>query len=93
MGHASGGVAILVKDSLYATPVNIPSNIEFIAIRIYNRRPVTVCSIYIPPNSNPDPTHIDNINQLPKHFILAGDFNAHNVIWGSQYTSRFGKII
>lgn len=90
MGQASGGVAILVKNSIYTTLVNIQSNIKFKAIRVDKHHPVTVCSLYNPPNLNPDPTHIENIiNELPKPFIVTEDFNAHNTIWGS--TSWFGK--
>lgn len=31
--------------------------------------------------------------QLPKPFIILGDFNAHNLLWGSWSTDTRGKII
>ena len=35
----------------------------------------------------------DLIKQLPKPFIIAGDFNSHNTLWGSQRTNGRGKIL
>lgn len=33
------------------------------------------------------------INQLPKPYFLCGDFNAHNIIWGSKNTDQRGKML
>jgi hypothetical protein len=55
---------------------------------------VTFCSIYIPPNNNLVPNDLDNlIKQLPTPFILLGDFNAHNILWGSNHISDRGKKV
>ena len=35
----------------------------------------------------------DLINQLPATFILMGDFNAHNPIWGGTVVNERGKMI
>ena len=35
----------------------------------------------------------DLIKQLPKPFIIAGDSNSHNTLWGSQRTNGRGKIL
>ncbi len=37
---------------------------------------------------------LDNlIKQLPTPFILLGDFNAHNILWGSNHISDRGKNV
>ena len=33
------------------------------------------------------------IEQLPRPFIIMGDFNSHDEIWGSKKTEKKGKII
>lgn len=33
------------------------------------------------------------IRQLPKPFILVGDFNSHNIVWGSNITNSRGKTV
>lgn len=47
------------------------------------------------PNQKPfTDTDINNIiKQLPQPFIIVGDFNSHNVIWGSDQTDQRGKVI
>ena len=35
----------------------------------------------------------DLINQLPSPFLLLGDFNDHNHMWGSNIIDGRGKII
>lgn len=83
----------IIKDTLHSIQINLNSNIELIAIKTYNPNSVTICSIYIPPNLNPNSTQIDLlINQLPKPYMLAGKLNAPNQIWGLAHTSRLGKI-
>jgi hypothetical protein len=48
----------------------------------------------IPPSRPIDKNKILNIiNQLPKPYLLAGDFNAHHPTWGSTPTNEKGKII
>lgn len=55
---------------------------------------ITICNIYIPPDYNLSKTELTNIlNQLPRPFVITGDFNAHNKIWGSQTTFGKGKIL
>ena len=43
---------------------------------------VNICSKYIPPSNDIDENEVKKlVNQLPKHFILLGDFNSHNTLW------------
>lgn len=92
--HASGGVSIFVKKSIYSEEVKINTNMEVIAVKIHNPQTVTLCNIYIPPDLPRDQIKLaDIILQLPRPFLLVGDFNAHNIIWGSDHTDRRGKFL
>lgn len=91
---ASGGTAILTKNSMPYEEIKIQTTLEAIAIKTYLPDPITICSIYIPPASNIDDTDIEDIKkQLPGPVIFTGDLNAHNILWGSQYNNRLGEII
>lgn len=92
--NASGGVAILVHSSLLSQQLNIQTDLEVIAITTFLPNKITVASIYLPPNQPLSQTELTNlIKKLPPPFILAGDFNAHNNIWGSNKIDGRGKII
>lgn len=91
---ASGGVAIFVNNQNYAEELKINTDLEVIAIKTYLPEPLTICNIYLPPNQNIDPTKVQNlINQLPSPFIITGDFNSNNTLWGSSKTNKRGQII
>ena len=53
---------------------------------------ISICSLYVPTNSNIIELELDLI-QLPKPFMLMGDFNSHNQIWGSRDTNERGRTI
>ena len=51
-------------------------------------------NIYIPPRSKILEKDLDEIvNQLPTPFLLLGDFNGHNFIWGSDDVNDKGRVI
>ena len=53
-----------------------------------------MCTIYILQCKEITETELNNlIEQLPRPFILMGDFNSHNEIWGSKKTDKKSKII
>ena len=55
---------------------------------------ITVCSVYIPSNEEPKELELNNfIEQLPKPFVIMGDFNSHNEIWVSKKTDKKGEVI
>ncbi|KAI5710266.1 hypothetical protein M8J75_007113 [Diaphorina citri] len=93
---ASQGLITLVKKCHYVNRINIQSTLQALAIQIkhpiYNY--LTICNIYIHPSHRLQQTEISNlIEQLPTPFLLIGDFNAHNPIWGSINRCNKGKII
>ena len=51
-------------------------------------------TVYIPPNEELKESELYNsIEQFPRPFIIMGDFNSHNEIWGSKKTDKKGKVI
>ena len=50
--------------------------------------------MYIPPNFHLETEHLDTLlKQLPSPYILVGDFNGHNILWGCKDNSPKGNII
>ena len=69
-------------------------NLQAVAVSITLHRAITLCSIYIPPISRLSAKDLDDlVPQLPSPFILLGDFNGHNIIWGSKDISDKSRII
>ena len=72
---ASGGVAVIVNNSVPHHSVKLDSTLQAVAVSISLSKTVTLCSVYLPPSSPIDARKLDNlINQLPKSFILMGFF-------------------
>ena len=91
---ASGGTSIFVKSDIPHRPININSNLQAIAVNVTLSKPITICSIYLPPHDNFSKQDLENlINQLPRPFILLGDFNSHSKLWGCTDTNDKGAII
>jgi len=92
--RASGGVSVIVNNRAPHSIIPLNTNLQAIAVSVTLHRVITFCSIYIPPNSNLIPNELDNIvQQLPTPFVLLGDFNAHNILWGSNYINDRGHKI
>ena len=46
---------------------------------------ITICSVYIPPLFSLNSQHFDSLlQQLPSPYIILGDFNGHNILWGNK---------
>lgn len=51
---------------------------------------INICSVYIPPNDHIDKNELNKlIVQLCKLFILLGDLNSHNTIWGNKQIEKW----
>ena len=91
-GRGTGGVAIIINNKCPSS--QIKTNIQAVAVSVTLHRTISVCSIYIPPRSKIVEKDLDEIvNQLPTPFLLLGDFNGHNFIWGSDDVNDKGRII
>ena len=92
--NPKGGVALLVASEHPQEKIPLATGLQAVAARVTINTPVTLCSLYLPPDervSQNDLTVI--INQLPTPFVLMGDFNAHNAIWGDSKTDGKGRMV
>ncbi|KAI5742864.1 hypothetical protein M8J77_012058 [Diaphorina citri] len=97
---ACGGVCTYIHDSCFSKQLIINSNLQCIAVQVkipQFPQPISICNIYTPNTpqsirySEPDLTAIKR--QLPSPFIILGDFNAHNPLWGSLTLTSEGKEV
>jgi len=92
--RAGGGVGSLIHTDYPSEQIPIHSNLEVIAVQITLEAKISICNIYIPNQTPFNSSDIDNIiKQLPKPFILLGDFNSHSEYWGSATTDARGKTM
>lgn len=90
---ACGGVCVFVKNFLTPLPLTINTHLQAVAVRLKCLH-LTVCSIYLPPNVTVTNAELEDlIVQLPPPFLLLGDINAHNPLWGSEFFSPRGRTV
>ena len=93
-GNAHGGVGIWVKNNKPAHQIPLNTNLQAVAVSLMMGKRVTICSLYLPPGEIIPRQAIENlVNQLPKPFMLVGDFNAHSPLWFDRRECARGKII
>ena len=92
--NAKGGVGIFIRKEIPYISINLDTNFQVVAVQLYLHQKITSCSIYIPPDQIFTQQELEKlIQQLPKPFILSGDFNSHNKIWFDKKTDNKGRII
>ena len=58
------------------------TTLEAAAVTINSTKRYTICSVYLSPNANIDMEELKSlIRQLPRPFLLLGDFNAKHPAW------------
>lgn len=91
---ASGGTSIFVQSDTPHSLLDLTTNLQAKALNVSLTKTITICSIYIPPNSQLNQNDLENLlEQLPRPFMLLGDFNGHSKLWGCSDTNNKGKII
>ena len=89
-----GGVAIIVRKSIQHHTINLNTVLQAVAVRACFEREITICSVYLPPRSGFSLNDIQTlVNQLPPPFLILGDFNSHNPLWGGNILDAKGRII
>lgn len=93
--RANGGCAILVKNSIMSSAINIQSTIQNIVIRIHLPTiEFTIACVYLPPDLELTIRELQFfVDQLPAPFLLVGDFNASHHRWGSMNDNDRGHVI
>ena len=91
---ASGGTSIFVRRDIPYSVFNINSNIQNTCCSISAQKTYTICNLYIPPSHNISIADFDTLlSQLHSPFVILGDLNAHNILWGSDHTDTRGRLI
>lgn len=92
---SSGGVAIIVDRGVACREVELRTPLEAVAIRgVLFDKLVTISSVYIPPNYQLNKSEFQNyIDELPAPYIVVGDLNAHNSLWGDSRCDARGRLI
>ena len=89
-----GGVMIAVENSIPHREILINTQIQAVAVEVYEGKLKSICSIYLPPGEDPalqDLQHL--LSRLPRPTLIVGDFNAHNPLWHDQRTDPRGRMI
>ena len=91
---ASGGSSTLIKTDISHNLIDLNTNLQATDVKVSLTKFITICSIYVPPNSKLDQNDLESLSlQLPSPYILMGHFNGHNQLWGCQDRNDKGKII
>ena len=86
-----GGAALYVSNDFVHDAITLNTPLQAVACTVrLNGRNIDICSIYIPPNTDNaqlerNLTHL--VAQFKHPFLLLGDFNAHNPLWGHNITT------
>ena len=80
--NAHGGVGLFIRKHISSYEIKLQTRLQAVAVSVKIHRRITLCSLYLPPGEAVEKQELQNlINQLPKPFILLGDFNAHHPAW------------
>lgn len=94
-----GGVAILIKKNIQATPILLPQTADFeavgITMRLKNNKLLDLISIYCPNGNNCTYQEWRRIAESTTNStIMAGDLNAPSNVWEQdRQQNKSGKII
>ena len=90
----SDGALIFIKSSFPQRKIDLQTELQATAVSVTLDREITICSIFIPPSFSLNSQHLDNLlQQLPSPYIILGDFNIHNILWGGLNNDSRGVLI
>ena len=82
------------KSSLPQREIKLKTNLQAKAVSVTLDKEITFCSVYIPPSFELRSEHLNSLlKQLPSPFMILGDFNGHNLLWGSNDNDPRGDLI
>lgn len=89
-----GGVMSLVNAKVNFKELKIKTNLQALAFEITFPFKHTICNVYLDSDQRINEKSLNNlIEQLGHKFILFGDCNGKNRLWGSGKSDRRGKLI
>ena len=84
----------MVKREYPQSYIKLNTTLQAVAVRVTINKPVTICCVYLPPKDKVRYNQLVSlVKELPAPFLLLGDFNAHNMIWGCTKTKARGRKI
>ena len=84
----------MINSSLPQREIRLKTDLQAIAISVTLEKEINLCSVYIPPSFALRSEHLNSLlQQLPSPYMLLGDFNGHNVLWGSKDNDHRGELI
>ena len=87
--RASGGSSIILNNSIPQSQIQLNTNLQAVAVKATLHKTIHVCSLYLPPGDRINIADLEHlIQQLPKPFIIMGDFNSHSNVWGCRDTDH-----
>ena len=92
---ASGSdAALLIRENILFTKIDLNSNVPAVAATVTLEKTFTIVSIYLNPNSPVNKESLQALfDQLPRPFLVVGDFNAHSPTWGDPRLDTRGKMV
>ena len=92
--RASGGSSLLVHSTLPQRQIKLKTDLQAVAVSVTLEKEITFCSVYIPPSYLLRSEQLTSLlQQLPSPYMLVGDFNGHNVLWGCNDNDPRGELI
>ena len=91
-----GGVAMYIHSNIPFMEVKIDTNYQILAVTLSlgPLRNLTVLNAYVPGSVELDKNEFNRIlRALPKPYLLMGDLNGHNPLWGPDERDARGRII
>ena len=84
-----GGVLIAVSDQIPCQKLTSPDNLEATCVRLNLPNPITVCALYVPPNTTSTYyetlfTFLSNLSNASDKLIILGDFNFPDIDWDTM---------
>ena len=87
--------AFLLKNKFIHSHDQFKADLQAVAVCItINDKIYTVASVYVPPSEAINELAFDRmINNLSSRYLILGDFNGHNHLWGANQENERGKVV
>lgn len=93
--YPGNGLVTLVRRDILKIRLTLNTPLQALAVRInYNGKLLTICNIYLHPNARLETRDLSGlVDQLPRPYLLLGDFNARNPMWGDETRNQHGVAV
>ncbi|GFN87214.1 RNA-directed DNA polymerase from mobile element jockey [Plakobranchus ocellatus] len=93
-GSPGGETTLLIRNGTRFSEIDLKTGLHAAAATISPEKTLTVCSLYLPPNSPVSKLSLAELfGQLLKPFLVLGDFNAHFLAWGDSRRDGRGRML